>query len=133
MRGTIADFLKGGIRDGSRLSPPISPSTPTTRSRTASIASTTLISFSVSHPSSTGSIPVRRRRSPYIIDADGLELANKLQQKRVAKECTGWIERKVDIKTIKQSNLLHGKMYHMATAGVEDAISSKATTNDVCP
>ncbi len=28
----------------------------------------------------------------------------------------------MDIKTIKQSNLLHGKMYHVATAGVEDAI-----------
>jgi SNF2 family DNA or RNA helicase len=28
----------------------------------------------------------------------------------------------VDIKTIKQSNLLHGKMYHVASGGVEDAI-----------
>lgn len=56
------------------------------------------------------------------MDAAGLELANKLQQKRVAKECSDWIEQKVDIKTIKQSNLLHGKMYHIATAGVQDAI-----------
>ncbi len=51
-----------------------------------------------------------------------MELSNKLQQKRAARECADWIERKVDIKTIKQSNLLHGKMYHVATAGVEDAI-----------
>lgn len=40
----------------------------------------------------------------------------------MAKECAEWIEQKVDIKTIKQSNLLHGKMYHIATSGVEDAI-----------
>jgi len=51
-----------------------------------------------------------------------LELANRLQQKRIARECADWIERKVAIRTIKQSNLLHGKMYHVATAGVEDAI-----------
>ena len=66
--------------------------------------------------------PSKTEKKAFIIDADGLELANKLQQKRVARECADWIERKVDIKTIKQSNLLHGKMYHLATAGVEDAI-----------
>ncbi|MEI6176867.1 MAG: phospholipase D-like domain-containing protein [Verrucomicrobiota bacterium] len=37
-------------------------------------------------------------------------------------ECAAWIEQKVDIKTIKQSNLLHGKMYHVDTAGVKSAI-----------
>jgi phosphatidylserine/phosphatidylglycerophosphate/cardiolipin synthase-like enzyme len=66
--------------------------------------------------------PSKTEKKSFIIDADGLELANKLQQKRVAKECADWIERKVDIKTIKQSNLLHGKMYYVATAGVEEAI-----------
>jgi hypothetical protein len=66
--------------------------------------------------------PSKTEKKAFIIDAAGLELANKLQQKRVARECADWIERKVDIKTIKQSNLLHGKMYHVATAGVEDAI-----------
>jgi phospholipase D-like protein len=40
----------------------------------------------------------------------------------VARECAEWIRSKVDIKTIKQSNLLHGKMYRVANAGVEDAI-----------
>ena len=40
----------------------------------------------------------------------------------MARECAEWIENKVDIKTIKQSNLLHGKMYRVANAGVEDAI-----------
>src|SRR5205823_5125902 len=66
--------------------------------------------------------PSKTEKKAFIIDADGLELANRLQQKRVAKECAEWIERKADIKTIKQSNLLHGKMYHVANGGVEDAI-----------
>jgi len=43
-----------------------------------------------------------------IIDADGLELAKTFRQKRLAKECAGWIDRKMDTKTIKQSDLLYG-------------------------
>ena len=35
--------------------------------------------------------PSKTERKSFIIDADGLELANKLQQKRVAKECAAWI------------------------------------------
>lgn len=62
-----------------------------------------------------------------MLDANGLELVNKLQRERVAKECAEWIERKVDIKAIKQTNLLHGKMYHVATQGVEDAILAVPT------
>ena len=66
--------------------------------------------------------PSKTEKKSFLVDAEGLSLANKLQQKRVARECAAWIEQKVDIKTITQSNLLHGKMYHVATAGVEDAI-----------
>ena len=57
-----------------------------------------------------------------IIDS-GLKLQNQLQQKRVAKECTVWMEDKVQIRSIKQSNLLHGKLYHIEGAhGRYDAI-----------
>jgi SNF2 family DNA or RNA helicase len=81
------------------------------------------LDFLFGEPSSVNSLdPSKTEMKSFLIDADGLKLANKLQQKRVAKECADWIERKVAIKTIRQSNLLHGKMYHIATAGVEDAI-----------
>ncbi len=66
--------------------------------------------------------PDKTEKKSFLIDADGLRVANRLQQKRVAKECADWIEHKVDIKTVKQSNLLHGKMYHVANGGVEEAI-----------
>ena len=42
--------------------------------------------------------------------------------KRIAKECADWIREKVSIKTIRESNLLHGKMYHINNSGVEQAI-----------
>ncbi|MFC2076710.1 helicase-related protein [candidate division KSB1 bacterium] len=66
--------------------------------------------------------PTKTETKNFIINADGLEIAHKLKQKRVAKDCADWIESKVDIKTIKQANLLHGKMYHVTTEGMEAAI-----------
>ena len=66
--------------------------------------------------------PDKTEKKAFLINGDGLSLAHRLQQKKVAKECSEWIEQKVDIKTIKQSNLLHGKMYHVENGGVEEAI-----------
>jgi phosphatidylserine/phosphatidylglycerophosphate/cardiolipin synthase-like enzyme len=51
-----------------------------------------------------------------------LQLANRLEQKRVARDCAEWISQKVQIKSIRHAQLLHGKMYHIANAGVEEAI-----------
>jgi len=49
-------------------------------------------------------------------------LSDRLQQNYVAKECADWIRDKVEIRSIKQSNLLHGKMYHIAHNGLVEAI-----------
>jgi SNF2 family DNA or RNA helicase len=123
-RGTVASFLHDKIQDASRLS--IVSAYFTIYAYDALKSSLDRIEhldFLFGEPSSVNSLdPNKRDMKSFIIDADGLELANKLQQKRVAKECAEWIEQKVDIKTIKQSNLLHGKMYHVASGGVEDAI-----------
>jgi hypothetical protein len=54
-----------------------------------------------------------------IVD-EHLELAKC--QKQVAKECADWIRSRVDIRSVKQSNLLHGKMYHINIGGINDAI-----------
>jgi SNF2 family DNA or RNA helicase len=56
-----------------------------------------------------------------IVD-EKLELAKRLYQKQLAKECADWIRSKVDIRSVKQTNLLHGKMYHIRCDGVDDAI-----------
>ena len=123
-RGLVADFLKQKIQDGSKLSIVSAYFTiyayDVLKEYLDRIGQ---LDFLFGEPSFVNRLdPSKTDRKSFIIDATGLELANKLQQKRVAKECADWIERKVAIKTIKQSNLLHGKMYHIATAGVEDAI-----------
>ena len=123
-RGTVADFLKAKIRDGSKLS--VVSAYFTIYAYDAlkdSLHSIDHLDFLFGEPSFINRLdPSKTEKKSFMIDANGLDLANKLQQKRVAMECAAWIEQKVDIKTIKQSNLLHGKMYHVATAGVEDAI-----------
>jgi len=66
--------------------------------------------------------PDKTDKKSFKIEDDGLELGNRLEQKRAARECAEWIRQKVAIKSIKRSNLLHGKMYHISNNGVEDAI-----------
>jgi hypothetical protein len=123
-RGNVADFLRTKIREGSLLS--VVSAYFTIYAYDAlktSLDRIDHLDFLFGEPSFLGRLdPNRTQAKSFIINADGLELTNKLQQKRVARECAEWIENKVDIKTIKQSNLLHGKMYRVANAGVEDAI-----------
>jgi len=123
-RGTVADFLTSRIQDGSKLS--VVSAYFTIYAYDAlkdTLNKIEHLDFLFGEPSFVNRLdPSKTEKKAFVIDAAGLELANKLQQKRVAKECAEWIERKVDIKTITQANLLHGKMYHIATAGVEDAI-----------
>lgn len=123
-RGTVADFLKEKIQTNSRLS--IVSAYFTIYAYDAlkdHLESTEHLDFLFGEPSFINRLdPTKTQKKSFIIESNGLELVNKLQQKRVAKECADWIDRKVDIKTIKHSNLLHGKMYHVATAGVEAAI-----------
>src|SRR5574344_664520 len=59
----------------------------------------------------------------YNIENEKIELKNKLKQKQIAKDCSKWFKEKVKIKSIKQSGLLHGKMYHITDPnGNESAI-----------
>lgn len=123
-RGTVADFLRAKMQSGSKLS--IVSAYFTIYAYDALKAELDRIEhldFLFGEPTFVNRLdPTKTETKAFIVDAAGLELSNKLQQKRVARECADWIERKVDIKTIKQSNLLHGKMYHVATSGVENAI-----------
>ncbi len=52
----------------------------------------------------------------------GLQLNQQLRQKPIAKACAEWIKEKVEIRTTRDSNLIHGKMYHIANNGVDKAI-----------
>ena len=52
----------------------------------------------------------------------GLQLNQQLRQKPIAKACADWIKEKVEIRTTRESNLIHGKMYHIANNGINKAI-----------
>jgi SNF2 family DNA or RNA helicase len=123
-RGTVAEFLRSTIQPGSRLSVVSAYFTIYAyEALKASLDSIAHLDFLFGEPSSVNRLdPDRSARKAFLIDDEGLTLANRLQQKHVAKECADWIAAKVDIRTIRQSNLLHGKMYHIANGGVEDAI-----------
>lgn len=123
-RGSVANFLAEKIHNGSRLSVVSAYFTIYAYDALKSaLDRIDHLDFLFGEPSFVNRLdPSKTENKSFIIDAGGLELAHKLHQKRVARECSDWITAKVDIKTIKQSNLLHGKMYHIATAGVEDAV-----------
>jgi hypothetical protein len=66
--------------------------------------------------------PERSEKKAFTLSEQGLQLSNQLLQKKIAKQCADWIANKVDIRTIRQTNLLHGKLYHIANGLVEQAI-----------
>jgi SNF2 family DNA or RNA helicase len=123
-RGTAADFLRAKIQDGSRLSVVSAYFTIYAYDALKDwLERIEHLDFLFGEPSFVNRLdPNKTEKKAFVISDSELELTNKLQQKRVAKECSDWIERKADIKTIRQSNLLHGKMYHVARGGVQDAI-----------
>lgn len=66
--------------------------------------------------------PSKTDTKAFELTDQGLTLANRLEQKRIARECAEWITTKVQIRSIKRANLLHGKLYHVANGALEQAI-----------
>jgi SNF2 family DNA or RNA helicase len=132
-RGIVADFLKSHIKDGSYLSVVSAFFTIYAYDvLKACLDRIEHMDFLFGEPRFIRSLdPDKTEKKSFLIDSAGLRLANCLQQKRVAKECADWIREKVSIKSVKQTNFLHGKMYHISTNGVEEAIlgSSNFTTH----
>jgi hypothetical protein len=123
-RGKVGEFLRQKIQLGSTLSIVSAYFTiyafEALKEQLKSIDS---LRFLFGEPRFLKSIgPERTDKKAFKIEDDGLHLVNRLEQKRVAKECAEWIIQKVRIRSVKQTNLLHGKMYHIAHNGTEDAI-----------
>ena len=66
--------------------------------------------------------PEKTDKKSFRIEDEHLELSNRLNQKEVARRCADWISRKVEIRSIRQANLLHGKLYHLHDGHREHAI-----------
>ena len=123
-RGKVCDFLREKLRPQSELSFVSAYFTiyafDALREELQSIKNLRLL---FGEPRFIRSIdPDKTQTKAFRIENDELELANKLSQKRVAKDCADWMRAKVDVRSIKQAGFLHGKMYHIGNDGVEEAM-----------
>ena len=66
--------------------------------------------------------PQKTDKKSFKIEDEHLELSNRLRQKEVARRCAEWILKKVEIRSIRQTNLLHGKLYHLHDGHREHAV-----------
>lgn len=123
-RGTVGNFLREKIRAGSTLSFVSAYFTiyafEALKEQLDAIDS---LQFLFGEPQFIKSLdPQRTDKKAFKIEDDALQLVNRLEQKCIAKECARWITEKVQIRSVKQVNLLHGKMYHITHNAVEEAI-----------
>ena len=123
-RGKVGDFLKDKIQNGSRLSIVSAYFTIYAYEHLKEkLHSIDHLNFLFGEPRFIKSLdPNKTDTKSFKIEDEKLALKNRLQQKRIAKECADWIKEKADIRSIKHANLLHGKMYHIDTNGIEKAL-----------
>ena len=123
-RGIIGDFLKEKIKENSKLSFVSAYFTiyayDKLKEKLDKIDS---LDFLFGEPKFITSLdPEKNKPKSFGIEDNHLELNERLEQKIVAKECSDWIREKVNIKSIRNFDFLHGKMYHIDNNGVDDAI-----------
>ena len=123
-RGTVGDFLKANIEDGSSLSVVSAYFTiHAFEALKEYLWEIDGLRFLFGEPDFIKNLDARNTDpKAFKIEDEGLQLDKPLQQRPIAQECADWIKDKVEIKSTRQSNLLHGKMYHIANNGVEKAI-----------
>ncbi len=51
-----------------------------------------------------------------------LKLTNQLSQGNLAKQCADWVKKCAEIRTVNQTGLLHGKLYHIQNGAVDHAM-----------
>lgn len=123
-RGNVGDFLREKIQSGSTLR--IVSAYFTIYAYEAlkeQLDQIGHLKFLFGEPKFVKSIdPNKTDKKAYKIEDQELQLANRLQQSRVARECAKWIEEKIEIRSVRQANLMHGKLYHISHNGVEEAI-----------
>ncbi|HAI70566.1 MAG TPA: ATP-dependent helicase [Gammaproteobacteria bacterium] len=115
-RGTVGAFLQENIATGSSLSIVSAYFTIYAFAKLKSkLINIDGMRFLFGEPHFIKSIdPSKTEIKAFRIEEDGLKrLKDSLQQSPIAKDCADWIKQKVQIKSIRQSNFLHGKMYLM--------------------
>lgn len=91
------------------------------------------VRFLFGDPTSVGEVdPGEKAQKSFNLTEQGLSPTHQLEQKHIARKCEKWVKsEKVQIRSIKKSNFLHGKMYLTEAKRNEIAVvgSSNFTKN----
>lgn len=127
-RGSVGEFLQEKIVSGARLS--IVSAYFTIYAHAAlkpELEQISELRFLFGEPRFVKSLdPDKSDKHAFTIADAGLRLADQLRQKQAARACAAWIQEKVQIRSVRRANLLHGKMYHIESNGRHDAILGSA-------
>ena len=117
---TVGDFLKARLGDGGALSVVSAYFTIYAYGDLrAELEGLRRIRFLYGQPQGAASAdPATGEDKAYRLTRDGaLELRHALTQKPLARACAQWIKEKVDVRTVRKANFLHGKLYCVEDAG----------------
>ena len=135
-RGSVGSFLTDNIKSDSKLSIVSAYFTIYAyQSLKEHLDGIDSLRFLFGEPTFIKSIdPTKVNKRDFKIEDDKIviPIESRLKQKNVARECSEWIDKKAEIKSMVKPNFLHGKMYHVRQqSGVEKAIagSSNFTVN----
>ncbi len=135
-RGTVGQFLIDNIKSESDLSIVSAYFTIYAYNHLkGQLDSINKLKFLFGEPTFIKSLdPTKTNKRDFKIEDDKIviPIESRMTQKAVAKECSDWIQQKVEIKSMVKPNFLHGKMYHVTQqSGIEKAIigSSNFTVN----
>ena len=122
--GTVAEFLEENIGNGSALSIVSAYFTIYAFDKLkASLTGIEELRFLFGEPSFIAGLDLEKQESKaFLLTEAGLELHNYLQQKDIAKACADWIQEKVEIRSVRRANFLHGKMYYIDNGAENDAL-----------
>ncbi|MCZ2153560.1 MAG: phospholipase D-like domain-containing protein [Bryobacterales bacterium] len=123
-RGSVGDYLREKIQPGSKLSVVSAYFTiyayEALRGNLDAIQD---LRFLFGEPRFLRSLdPEKTQTKAFRIEEDGIRLSNRLEQRKAARDCAKWLDEKAEIRSVRHTSLLHGKLYHIANNGVDDAI-----------
>ena len=123
-RGKAGDFLKSLLKGESSLSVVSAYFTiHAYQALKKELDSIQRLRFLFGEPTFVSSVNKDSKESrEFRLTETGLKLGNQLKQKKEARECAEWIKDKVDIRSITQTGLLHGKLYHVKNGEVNQAM-----------
>ena len=114
----VGDFLRDSIKPGSSLSVVSAYFTIYAYEALRDVLeSAGQMRFLYGEPTAVGTPdPGGDEHKSFRLNEDGgIGLNRVLAQKPLARACAVWIERQVEIRTVRRANFLHGKLYHVAS------------------